>query len=99
MPAYIVIETPILDPDQHERYKPAAAAAAAAVAAGGGRFIASGGEVVVLEGDWEPKRLVLLEFPDLEATKRFYESPEYKEAKQLREGAPGLNMVAVNGLA
>lgn len=99
MPAYIVIETPVLDPEQRERYKPAAAASVAAVAAGGGRFIASGGEVAVLEGDWQPKRLVLLEFPDLEATKRFYESSEYAEAQRLREGAPGLNIVAVEGLA
>lgn len=98
MPAYIVIETPVLDPEQRERYRPAADAAAAAVAAGGGRFIASGGELAVLQGDWHPKRLVLVEFPDLEAAKRFYESSEYAEAWRLREGAPGLNMVAVEGL-
>ena len=45
------------------------------------------------------RALVLLEFPDLEAAKRFYESPEYQDAKRLREGAAGLNMVAVEGLA
>jgi uncharacterized protein (DUF1330 family) len=99
VPAYIVFETPVLDPEQRELYKPAADAAADAVAAGGGRFIAAGGEVAVLQGDWQPKRLVLLEFPDLEATKRFYESPEYQEAQRLREGLPPLNMVAVEGLA
>lgn len=48
--------------------------------------------------EWQPKRLVLLEFPDLEAAKRFYESPEYQEAKRLREGAARFNMVAVEGL-
>jgi uncharacterized protein (DUF1330 family) len=69
------------------------------VEAGGGRFIARGGELAILEGDWRPKRLVLLEFPDLEAAKRFYESPAYQEAKRLREGAAGFNMVAVEGLA
>ena len=99
MPAYIVLETPVLDAEQREHYKPAADAAAHAVAVSGGRFIVSGGEIVVLDGDWQPKRLVLLEFPDLESTKQFYESPEYREAKRLREGAPGLNMVAVEGLA
>jgi len=41
---------------------------------------------------------VLLEFPDLEAAKRFYESPEYQEAKRLREGAARLNMVAIEGV-
>lgn len=95
MPAYIVVETDIHDPERYELYK---RAAPAAVAAGRGRFIARGGEVAVLEGDWQPKRLVLLEFPDLEAAKRFYESPEYQKAKRLREGAAGFNMVAVDGL-
>jgi uncharacterized protein (DUF1330 family) len=42
---------------------------------------------------------VLLEFPDLEAAKRFYESPEYQEAKRLREGAADFNIVAVEGVA
>jgi uncharacterized protein (DUF1330 family) len=96
VPAYIVVETDIRDADQYELYKQASPAA---VAAGEGRFIARGGELAVLEGDWQPKRLVLLEFPDLEAAKRFYESPEYQEAKRLREGAADFNMVAVEGLA
>jgi uncharacterized protein (DUF1330 family) len=96
VPAYVVVETDIQDPEQYELYKKASPAA---VEAGGGRFIARGGELAILEGDWRPKRLVLLEFPDLEAAKRFYESPAYQEAKRLREGAAGFNMVAVEGLA
>jgi uncharacterized protein (DUF1330 family) len=95
LPAYIIVETDIHDAEQYELYK---RASPAAVAAGGGRFIARGGELAVLEGDWHPKRLVLLEFPDLEAAKRFYDSPEYQEAKRLREGAAELNMIAVEGL-
>ncbi|MFZ0971524.1 MAG: DUF1330 domain-containing protein [Solirubrobacteraceae bacterium] len=96
MPAYVVAEIDIHDPEQYELYKQATPAA---VEAGGGRFIARGGELAILEGDWQPKRLVLLEFPDLEAAKRFYASPSYQEAKRLREGAAGFNMVAVEGLA
>jgi uncharacterized protein (DUF1330 family) len=95
VPAYVVVETDIHDAEQYELYK---RASPAAVGAAGGRFIARGGEVAVLEGDWQPKRLVLLEFPDLEAAKRFYESPAYREAKPLREGVAGFNMVAVEGL-
>jgi uncharacterized protein (DUF1330 family) len=95
MPAYLIVETDVHDPDRYERYKEASPAA---VAAGGGRFIARGGELAVLEGDWNPKRIVLLEFENLEAAKRFYESPEYQSAKALREGAANLNMVAVEGL-
>lgn len=95
MPAYVIVETDIHDPEQYEQYK---RASPGAVAAGGGRFIARGGELSVLEGDWHPKRLVLLEFEDLEAAKRFYDSAEYQEAKRLREGAANLRMVAVQGV-
>jgi len=95
MPAYLIVETDITDPEQYEQYK---AASPGAIAAGGGRFVVRGGEIAVLEGDWHPKRLVLVEFPDLEAAKRFYDSPEYQAAKALREGAAQLNMVAVEGI-
>jgi uncharacterized protein (DUF1330 family) len=96
VPAYIIVETDIHDPEQYELYKQASPSA---VAAGGGRFIVRGGEISVLEGDWRPKRLVLLEFPDLDAAKRFYESSEYQNARRLRQGAAALNMVAVEGAA
>jgi uncharacterized protein (DUF1330 family) len=95
MPAYVIVETDIHDPEQYEQYK---AASPGAVAAGGGRFVARGGELAVLEGDWHPSRLVILEFPDLAAAKRWYESDVYQEAKKLREGAATLRMVAVEGI-
>jgi uncharacterized protein (DUF1330 family) len=95
MPAYVIVETDIHDPEQYERYK---AASPAAVAGGGGRFVVRGGELAVLEGDWHPKRLVVLEFEDLDTARRWYESENYQEAKKLREGAANLNMVAVEGV-
>ena len=95
MPAYIIVETDVHDPEQYEQYK---AASPGAVAAGGGRFVARGGELAVLEGDWHPSRIVILEFPDLDAVKRFYESEAYQQAKKLREGAANLRMVAVEGI-
>jgi len=95
MPAYVIVETEIHDPEQYEQYK---AASPAAVAGGGGRFVVRGGELAVLEGDWEPTRLVVLEFEDLDAAKRWYASAEYQAAKQLREGAASLRMVAVEGV-
>ena len=96
MPAYLIVETDVHDPERYERYK---AVAPAALAAYGGRYLVRGGELAVLEGDWEPSRLVVLEFPDLDAVKRFYDSPEYADARTLREGAAHLRMVAVEGLA
>ena len=95
MPAYVIVETDIHDPEQYERYKEASPAA---VAAGGGRFVVRGGELAVLEGDWSPSRLVVLEFPDLDAAKRWYDSEVYQDAKKLRDGAASLRMVAVQGV-
>jgi uncharacterized protein (DUF1330 family) len=95
LPAYVIVETDIQDPEQYARYQEASPGA---VAEGGGRFLVRGGELAVLEGDWRPKRLVLLEFEDLEAAKRFYDSPVYQDARRLREGAASLNMVAVQGV-
>jgi uncharacterized protein (DUF1330 family) len=95
MPAYVIVETDITDPERYEQYK---AASPSAIAAGGGRFLVRGGEHVVLEGDRQPTRLVMLEFEDLAAAKRWYESDLYQEAKRLREGAAHMRMVAVRGV-
>jgi uncharacterized protein (DUF1330 family) len=95
MPAYVIVETDVTDPEQYEQYK---AASPAAIAAGGGRFLVRGGELAVLEGDWQPPRIVLLEFQDLEAAKRWYESQAYQEAKKLREGAASFRAIAVQGV-
>ena len=95
VPAYVIIETDVTDPEQYEKYK---AASPGAVAGGGGRFLVRGGELAVLEGDWQPSRLVVLEFKDLAAAKRWYQSEAYQEAKKLREGAAHLRAVAVQGL-
>jgi uncharacterized protein (DUF1330 family) len=95
MPAYVIAETDVHDDAQYERYK---AAAPETIAAYGGSYVARGGELAVLEGDWHPKRVVILQFEDLAAAKRWYESPEYAEVRKLREGAANMNLVAVEGL-
>jgi len=95
MPAYVIVETDVTDPEQYEQYK---AASPAAIAAGGGRFLVRGGERAVLGGDWQPSRIVVLEFDDLAAAKRWYESEAYQEAKKLREGAAGFRALAVRGV-
>ena len=95
MPAYVIVETDITDPERYEQYK---AASPATVAEGGGRFLVRGGEIAVLEGDWQPSRLVVLEFEDLEAARRWYASEAYQQVKKLREDAGHLRLVAVQGL-
>lgn len=95
MPAYVIVETIITDPEQYEHYK---TAASAAITAAGGRYLVRGGELAVLEGDWEPTRLVVVEFEDLAAAKRWYEAELYQEAKEVRQGAAHMRMVAVQGV-
>ena len=95
MPAYVIVETEVHDPDHYEQYK---TASPDAVHAGGGRFLVRGGELAVLEGDWQPPRLVMLEFEDLEAARRWYDSEAYQEARKLREGAARFRAVAVQGV-
>jgi uncharacterized protein (DUF1330 family) len=95
MPAYVIVETEVTDPERYEAYK---AAAAPAVAAAGGAYLVRGGELAVLEGDWGPSRLVILEFEDLAAARRWYESERYRDARRLRQGAARIGMVAVQGV-
>lgn len=95
MPAYILVDCDVSDPLRYEEYK---RLAQAAVARYGGRYLVRGGESVVLEGTWRPKRAVVLEFPSLERVQAFYDSREYAEARAARKGAAQMNMVAVAGV-
>jgi uncharacterized protein (DUF1330 family) len=95
MPAYVIVETNVTDQEQYEHYRDAAPAS---IAAHGGRYLVRGGELAVFEGDWNPSRVVVLEFPDLETAKRWYASDEYGDARKLRDGAAKFHMVAVDGI-
>ena len=95
MPAYVIVDIDVTDPERYEQYK---AATPATLEAAGGRFLVRGGEVTILEGDWQPSRLVVLEFENVAAAERWYESAAYQAAKKLREGGARMRMVAVRGL-
>jgi uncharacterized protein (DUF1330 family) len=95
MSAYVVVEVEVLDPDRYETYKQLAPPS---IAQYGGRYIARGGEVGTLEGDWSPKRLVILEFPSVEQAKAWWSSAEYAEAKALRQATARSRMIVVAGL-
>jgi uncharacterized protein (DUF1330 family) len=64
----------------------------------GGRFIARAGKTEVLEGDWQPKRLVLLEFPSVEQARKWWESDEYAPAKALRQATSVGELVIIDGV-
>ena len=96
MPAYVVVEVDVNDPETYEDYK---RLAPPPIAAYGGRYLGRGGRTATLEGDWSPKRLVILEFPSLERAKEWWASAEYAEAKALRRRSASTRMVVVEGLA
>lgn len=95
MPAYLIADVEITDPAKYEAYRQLTPGA---IARYGGRFVARGGETVNLEGGWAPSRVVVIEFPSLDAVRTFYDSPEYREARQARAGAANMRMVAVEGV-
>lgn len=76
MPAYFVVEIEITDMEAMAPYREAVGATLAQY---GGRFLCRGGKVELIEGGPEPKRIVLLEFPDMAAFKRWYNSLEYQK--------------------
>jgi uncharacterized protein (DUF1330 family) len=94
--AYVVVEIQVHDPELYEQYKPIAARS---IELHGGRYLARGGETDLLEGADEPARIVVLEFPDSAAARRWYESSEYAEALEIRKRAAVGRLVVVDGLA
>ncbi len=68
------------------------------LAAYGGRFLVRGGEVETLEGEWSPKRFVIVEFPSVERAKAWWGSEEYAAAKALRQATAHSRMIVVAGV-
>ena len=95
MPAYLVAELEVTDPAQFEEYRKGVPAS---IAAYGGRYIARGGAIEPLEGDWSPKRMVLVEFPSLAQAKAWYASAEYRDLLALRLKSAKTRAVLLEGL-
>jgi uncharacterized protein (DUF1330 family) len=95
MPAYIIVEVHIHNEVEYEDYKKLTPASLLPFR---GRFIVRGGETETLEGTWQPKRIVVLEFPTKEAAKDWWASNEYAPAKALRQRTATTNMILVQGV-
>ena len=95
MPAFVIVEIEVRDPEAYESYK---SLVPASVEAYGGRFLARGGATENLEGAWEPERVVVLEFPSLERARQWWASPEYRDAKAIRMRAAQTRMIATEGV-
>ena len=92
--AYIISNVTVTDPAQYEAYKKLSTHA---MKVHGAEVCVRGGAVEVLEGDWQPDRVVVLKFPSVEAARAFARSAEYGEARQARQGAAVMRMVLVEG--
>ena len=95
MAAYVIVDIDIHDPVRYEEYKKLAAPT---VTAKGGKYIARGGNTEVLEGTWQPKRLVILEFPTAAQAKEWLHCEEYSAARAIRHAAATTNMIVVDGV-
>ncbi len=95
MAAYIIARIDVTNADQYENYK---AAAPAVIARYGGTYLARGGAVETTEGEEERRRVVILQFPDMDAARTFYNSPEYTAAREKRAGAANGQFLLVEGL-
>jgi uncharacterized protein (DUF1330 family) len=96
MSAYVILDIKVTDPLVYEEYKKLSPAA---VAAYGGRFLARGGTIETLEGDWAPQRLVVLEFESAARAKQWLDSPEYSQAKKIRHQAALTQTIVVDGVS
>ena len=95
MPAYFIVDLDVTDPARFEEYRQLVPAT---VQQYGGRFLVRGGAVEALEGDWQPKRVVVTEFPSLEQARRWYNSEEYRDLKALRFKTARSKVILVEGV-
>jgi uncharacterized protein (DUF1330 family) len=94
--AFMIVDAKVINEAQYAGYK---ALSPGAIAAAGGKFIARGGAVHVLEGNWQPARAVVVEFASMQAAKAFYDSELYRAARAARAGATEFfNAIIVEGL-
>ena len=94
MSAYIIVEVNIQDPKEYQEY---VKLTPATIAAYDGKFVVRGGETTSLEGDWQPGRIVILEFPSVERAKEWWNSEEYSRPKEIRQRTAETRMLVIEG--
>jgi uncharacterized protein (DUF1330 family) len=94
MKAYIIVDVIITDTERYEAYKKLTPASLEKYE---GKFIVRGGNTEHLEGEWNPGRIVILEFPSMEKAKAWWSSPEYGPAKSIRQSASLTKMIVAEG--
>jgi uncharacterized protein (DUF1330 family) len=94
MSAYVVVDVQITDAGKGAEYSKLSGPS---VERHGGRYVGRGSPAAFLEGDWNPDRVVVIEFASVEAAKQWYDSEDYRHARRVREGAGTWRMVVVEG--
>jgi uncharacterized protein (DUF1330 family) len=94
MKGYVIGDIEVTDPATFAEY---GKQVPATIAQYGGKYLIRGGKMQALEGDWQPKRTVVLEFPSLEQAQKWYRSPEYAPLIALRQKASRGSLVLVEG--
>jgi uncharacterized protein (DUF1330 family) len=95
MAAYVIVQVDVNDPVRYEDYKKMVPPS---IEKYGGRFLVRGGKTHTLEGDWSPKRFVMVEFPSVDQAKAWWASPEYAEAKALRQATSNSMLIVAEGI-
>lgn len=95
MAAYIIVDVEITDPVEYAAY---IRVVPPTIVRYGGRFLVRGGKAVKLEGSWDPKRVVVLEFPTFETARAWWASEDYRAPKALRQSASVTDMILVEGV-
>jgi len=95
MAAYIIVEIEVTDPVGYEEYKQQAGAT---VEKYGGKYLVRGGATETLEGEWQPKRIVLLEFPTMARAREWLNCEEYREPRKMRHRTAKTKMILVQGV-
>ncbi len=95
MTAYVVVDINVTDSIGYEEYKKLAPPT---IGIYGGKYLARGGRTETLEGGWSPSRLVILQFDSIEQAKAWHDSPEYRQARELRHKTATSNMVVIEGV-
>jgi uncharacterized protein (DUF1330 family) len=95
MPAYVIVEIDIVDPVGFEEYRKRVGPI---VEKYGGKYIAVSDRVETLEGDWKPKRIVVLQFESMERAKEWFNCEEYREPGEIRHRTAKTKMILVEGM-
>ena len=95
MAAYLIFDVEVTDPAATGDY---AKLANESLAPFQSKTLLHGGMVEVLEGDWEPKTVVMVEFESMEQARQWYDSPPYSKAKEILHRAASTNVILVEGV-